>query len=392
MLLHRDTQEIKLGAKSKGGYDLRLIFKCTRRCNLECEYCVDRLQSPERNFNVELIATIFNEIAEDPVIKSFQFIWHGGEPLLLGVEFFKKIIFLQKKFFEGKIKFTNLLQTNATLISEIWVEFFKIYNFHIGVSLDGPSQIHNKQRPIKGGMDSFNRCLRGIRHLKERGLHFGVLTVVTNNIMNFGAQQLLNFYKAHGINNFGLLSLHDLPNDYGQRIKYNRSYSDFMVSMLKLWLEEDDIKLTVREFDSKLDLFFGLPHRLCKDGGLCVGKYFGVEADGTVWHCDKFLNQNNFLLGNIFNCSFADIKTSEKLFKLAKQEIAIRMQCAGCDWFHLCKGGCLADLIEFNEAGGQIGTDDCLQFRIYDTFSNFLGSSPVIIKAALEELSISSQN
>lgn len=331
------------------------------------------------DFGFELLSNIFYRIAHDPIIKTARFIWHGGEPLFLGIRFFQKVMFLQNRLLSNK-KICNVLQTNATLLTHQWASFLKEHNFNIGVSLDGPPEVHNIHRRFDNGVGTFTAAMHGIKILKEHNLEFGVLTVVTPELIDLGPHSLFDFYRKENIKNVGLLSLRHLNATLDELIGYKQRYENFMISFLKLWLETDDVTYLFREFESKLDMFFGLPYRLCKDGGPCVGNFFSIEPDGLIRHCDKFSNDSRFTLGNIFDHSFEDIKKSKKLLKLKDYENGIRQHCRQCSWFHLCKGGCLFDTISLLNAGGTLGKNECLEFALYEELSKILARSEPVIK------------
>ena len=324
-------------------------------------------------------------MANDSSIKTARFIWHGGEPLTLGIKFFQKVLFLQNKLLSNK-KICNVLQTNATLLTNKWARFLKEYNFNIGVSLDGPPEVHNIHRRFDNRGGSFSEAMRGIKILRAHNFEFGVLTVVTPELIDLGPQSLFDFYIKENIKNVGLLSLRHLDASISELLEYKQRYENFMISFLRLWLENDDINFSIREFESKLNMFFGLHYRLCKDGGPCVGNFFSIESDGVIRHCDKFRDDPRFSLGNIFEHSFEDIRRSKKIFQLEEYENNIRKRCRQCSWFNLCKGGCLFDSISLLKAGGTLGRNECLEFRIYEEFSKILARSEPVIKMIEEKL------
>lgn len=374
-----------MNSKTSEKYNISLILKCTRQCNLACKYCTDYKTNPHHSYSLELLASLFKKIEEDDRIGSVQFIWHGGEPLLLGMNFFQKVIFLQKRLFEHKTKFFNILQTNATLITHEWAAFFKKNKFNIGISLDGTPSIHNKNRKTPSGKNSFDQTLNGLEILKEHNVSFGVLTVVTEDIMDLGCKELFSFYRKLDINNCGVLALRQSTNNSDTLLKYNKEYKEFMTSLLKTWLEEDDLDFSFRELQSKLDMFLGLPNRVCNDGESCVGRYYGVESDGSIWHCDKFRGNSKFLLGNIFQHSFDDIISSEKLAELKQYELSVRQLCSNCKWYYMCKGGCLASSIALMNAGVEWNSENCPTYAIFEEMSKILARSRIVLETITKQ-------
>lgn len=271
------------------------------------------------------------------------------------------------------------------MVDDEWAAHFSEYRFDLGISLDGPKQLHDQSRLTYDGKSSFDQCIAGIKSLRRFNVKFGILAVVSEGMIRFGARQLMQFFEDHTIANYALLSLRKRWGSNSDAINYNRAFGKFMVEVANCWFEKDDTKLHIRELESKLDLFFGLPHRVCKDAGKCVGKYFSIESDGSVWHCDKFLDDPRFYCGNVFENTLGEIYGSEKIAELVKFETKVRRLCAGCKWFHLCGGGCPHDSIYLESIGGRFGTPDCVSFLIFEKLSRLLVSSPPLLRAALRE-------
>jgi len=348
---------------------LSLILKCTRNCNLRCKYCMDWKKKSFGNFDIEQIAAFFKDLNSIDNLSHINFIWHGGEPLLLGIPFYRKVFFIQNQIFR-KIKFKNTLQTNGSLITSDWANHFKEYNFYIGVSLDGTEKTHNENRTFSNGKGSYTETIKGISILKEHNVKFGVLTVISDEILHLGAHKLINSYLEKDIYNSAFLSIRKNWSNNKDALNYNKRFGHFISNAILYWLKEDNTKNSIRELDSKLDLLFNLPGRVCKDCGACVGKYFGIEASGDIFHCDKFLTDNRFFFGNVRETSIKSILTSEKLRKAVKIEMDIRRKCNICKWFNICKGGCLSDLITLDDIGGKRGTEECLNFQMYEFISD----------------------
>jgi len=370
----------------KPHYDFRLIIKCTRLCNFLCEYCFDRKNNADSDLSFTNLAKIFSELGQLEDTKRIQIIWHGGEPLLRGIKFFQKAIFLQDRLVPSHIKLTHVLQTNGSLITDEWASFFHENKFHIGISIDGPKEIHDLNRPLGTRKSSYDLTMRGIETLRKYQVRFGLLTVVNERILEYGPNKLWNYFKSNGFKSFGLLSLRRPYTNPAEEIKYNQKYGEFMSEVQRLWLKADDPSIQIREFQSKLDQFFGLPARLCKDGGNCVGKYFGIEPNGDVFHCDKFCSNKSWRIGHVSELSFQELPNSTNILSLQSVEMDVRSRCESCEWHSLCRGGCLSDNMALTSANGRVGTSDCTQYSIYSSISSFLAKSPKIIQAAILEI------
>ena len=366
-----------------GPFDFRLIVKCTRRCNYLCSYCHDRDNSRDADLSFLSLARIFWGLGQLSDTRKIQIIWHGGEPLLRGIKFFEKALFLQDRLVSDRTRVAHVVQSNGSLITPQWARFFRRHDFHVGVSLDGPAEIHNANRPCRGRRTSFERTVQGIETLRDHDVLFGILTVVNEAVLDMGPGEMWKFFRSNGFDRFGLLALRDPSWDGAALADYNRRYGAFMRQIMRLWFEDDDLNVKLREFYSKLDLFLGLQPHLCKDGGPCVGKYLGIEPDGSIFHCDKFHHDSSWNLGNVQDRSFVEILESEQMAQLRLRESEVRQLCSGCRWYLLCRGGCLADTVTLHRKGGSLGTPDCSQFNQYESLSRFLARSPSILRAAL---------
>ncbi len=380
------TRTVVEDSISHGNYSPALIIKSTRRCNLRCTYCTDYRVTEQEVFDIELMAELLTKLSDDPAISSVHFIWHGGEPLIKGQSFYRKLAFLQQRLLAEKDKkFTNSVQTNGVMASEKWGRFFRDFGYNVGVSLDGPAEIQNRKRPMAvKGRGSFDAATKGLRVLQDHDVKAGVLTVVSQEVLDIGAQEMYQFFKESGLPKICLLWMRGDFSSKEESLRYNRDYGDFMVEIMNLCLSDDDPSFQIREIESKLDRLFGLPQRLCKDGGACVGKYYGLENDGTVWHCDKFLGDERFKVGNIRDARISELAGSDRMKSIARFEAETRNGCEPCKWFDLCQGGCLSDLLILHKDEGEIGTDDCWHFKLYESMSEMLANSPTVLEAALE--------
>ena len=344
--------------------EFSFILKCTRKCNLRCAYCQDRSRQSNA-IDIPFVANMFDRIRGYSGLRQVTFVWHGGEPLLLGLPFFRKVHYLQKQVFPAPIKVRNSLQTNGTLLDEQWARHLREYGFSVGISLDGPRVIHDRNRPRANGTGSFGASLAGMAHLRKANVGFGVLTVVSEALLNLGARKVMRFFDSCGIKSYALLELRKEWQDDEEGVAHQHRHGRFMRRVAREWLARDDQSLSIREIDSKLDVACGLPCRVCKDGGPCVGRYFGVESDGGVWHCDKFRNDRSFHLGNLWDSSLQEILGSQQMKALVARELAERARCQPCRFWLQCRGGCLHDLRQHREVGGRTGTSDCPNFPIF---------------------------
>ncbi|HEY0744825.1 MAG TPA: radical SAM protein [Chryseosolibacter sp.] len=328
---------------------LGLIVKATRQCNLRCTYCHDwRARSKPMPFNV--LATLIKKAIETSSYQRVDFIWHGGEPLLLGRKFFEKALLLQQKLKRKNQVIRNSLQTNGTLLNEEWCEFFTANNFHIGVSLDGPPELHNRNRKYASGKNSFEDVKRGIELLKRHQVQFGVLMVLNHSALELEVKDLFEFFTSLGAKSFSFLPARP-DNIVGENTGEvatpdyvnPEEFTSFMKRIFNYWYALDNPQIQIREITSITQMLMGGRANVCTLAGQCIGQYFHVEANGDLYHCDKYLGDTSYFLGNIVRQSFSDICTSEKILALVENEKANIARLQACPYFHFCNGGCPHD-------------------------------------------------
>jgi uncharacterized protein len=268
-----------------------------------------------------------------------NFIWHGGEPLLLGKSFFKKIVYLQQNYVKEGQNIQNSLQTNGSLIDEEWLEIFKEYNFSIGLSLDGPRELHDQNRILMNGSGTHSKIMESISLLRRKNMPFGVLAVISSETLNLGAKRFFDFFIQNNIKSFALLCQRPAMNVGHEEYVGRTDHSQFVNEIFDLWYYLDDPTFHIRDFESIISALIGGDHSLCLLKGNCIGKYFGINFNGDVYHCDEFMFDPEYNLGNIVNDNFDHIASSKSIATLQarnKEEID-QLQ---CKWLPICNGGC----------------------------------------------------
>lgn len=335
-------------------------------CNLDCAYCFylekEKLYpkaEPEaaawKMAPAVLERYIEQYIAAQPG-PEVHFAWQGGEPTLLGVEYFRRVVELEQKYAGGKA-IHNALQTNATLIDDEWAAFLAENRFLIGVSIDGPRALHDRYRVDKGQQPTFDRVLRGIARLKEHGAEFNTLTVV--NRMN--SQEPLEVYRflkeiGSGFIQFipvveratpapaanGLVLIQ--PSWQGQAEVTEWSveplaYGRFLAQIFDEWVKKDVARVYVQQFDVALESWMGMEPSLCVFRKTC-GSALAMEHTGDLYSCDHFVYPEN-KLGNVMEASLAAMAQSEqqRAFGNAKRDTLPKM-CRSCEVRFACNGEC----------------------------------------------------
>jgi uncharacterized protein len=357
--------------------NMSFVIKCTRNCNFACSYCTNH----RKNYSLlglEIIIPLTQSALS--VNKDYEttFIFHGGEPFLLGESYFNKILLVQQLAKTNGQVIKNIVQTNGSLLNEQWIDFLKKSSIGVGISMDGPEEIHNKNRLYRDKSHTYADVMNGVQKLIDNKIPFGVLAVVTEAMLQARAKKIFDFFASNGIGKYGLLPERPPKPYFSSKAKaeqffLNRKrYSQFMCELYDLWLERDDPQIKVRELGSMMDAMIGGKPTLCIDNGPCIGKIFGVNDNGMIAHCDKFFNDKKFNFGKADEVSIEDILHSEVFEKAQDLEVKLRGKCQACDWFNECKGGCLFDAVLFENSGLENRMDICHTRLIYEHIDQHL--------------------
>ncbi|MFT8316541.1 MAG: anaerobic sulfatase maturase [Clostridium sp.] len=322
-----------------------LIKPASSGCNLQCKYCFYHSVSKSReikNYGIMKEETLVNlvknilEYADDYCVFAFQ----GGEPTLAGLEFYQKVIELQKQFNYKNLKIENTIQTNGTLIDEKWAEFFVKNDFLVGISIDGPKDINDAARVEIGGKSIFNKVLNTIQLFDNYKVQYNVLCVVTSYVARH-IGQVYNFYKKLGIKFMQFIPCLD---GIGEETTFyslnNKKYSDFLKKLFDLWYEDftKGENIDIRYFSNIIQMAAGYKAEACGMSGSCHC-YFVVEADGSVYPCDFYVT-DYWKLGNLNKYNFDTLIKDPKVSEFIKSSLFVDDKCKKCKFFMLCRGGC----------------------------------------------------
>ena len=290
-----------------------------------------------------------------------EFVWQGGEPTLLGLDFFKKIIEFQKPFMEQK-KIINSLQTNGTLLNDKWCKFLKKNKFLIGISLDGPREIHDRYRLDRGGRGTFHRVMKGLKLLQKHGVEYNVMATVAKETA-FNPLEVYRFFKNQGVefiqfspvierladskrNYYGLKlagpSSLDKEEENVQVTEWSveaEKYGDFLIAIFDEWVRNDVGKINVMNFEWALHAWIGNPSPVCIHAQHC-GESVIVEHNGDIYACDHSMYPE-YRLGNIIQDDPLEMvkKSINNGFGVCK-ETSLPRWCRECEVLKACWGGC----------------------------------------------------
>ncbi len=329
---------------------LNLIIKTTRKCNLRCSYCHD-WRSRSQPLSFEVLAHLIRKALQNTDRRLVNFIWHGGEPLLLGQEFFKRALTLQEKFLQPRQYVINSVQTNGTLLTDDWCDFLRRNRFTVGLSIDGPEQIHNLNRSYASGRGSYDDVVRGVGLLKRYELNFGILLVLNQNTRKLTARQIFDFVLNDlGVKTFSFLPAvpDNIPGELsGERVTTDffdmAQYDEFMTEIFDHWFALDDPEVRIRELDGILRSIMGGNPQLCTLAGSCIGENYHIEPGGDIFHCDKYVGDPAYHLGNVLTDDFDGILQTDKFRGLIADECRSQARLACCPHHAICNGGCPHD-------------------------------------------------
>ncbi len=328
-------------------------------CNLDCKYCFylekENLYKGKNDFTMsfDVLESYIKQEIESQDVDVISFAWQGGEPTLLGVDYFKKVVELQKKYSNGK-KIENGFQTNGILLNDEWCSFFSENNFLIGLSIDGPEELHDKYRVHKGGQPTFSRVMRGIEFLKKHKVEFNTLTVV-NKENSYHPLKVYNFLKDAGSGYMQFIPVVErfvddenlklvLP-DYTEEAKVTDwsveplQYGNFLCEIFDEWMQKDVGEYFVQIFDVALESWLGFQQSLCVFNETC-GKALAIEHNGDVYSCDHYVYPE-YKLGNIIEHPLESLVFSikQKEFGQNKKE-NLPEYCQNCEVRFACNGEC----------------------------------------------------
>jgi uncharacterized protein len=332
------------------------------RCNLHCTYCFylekENIYSKKSDFRMsgEVLISFIRQKIENHRMPKVSFSWQGGEPTLLGIDFFQEVVRLQRKFANGK-EIENGFQTNGILLDDDWCKFFKENNFLIGLSIDGPEHLHDRYRKTKGGQGTYKKVIRGLGFLKKHNVEFNTLTVLHSNNSSHPLE-IYNFLKEIGSGFMQFIPIverfaPDTPKDGLQLVLPDchiksrvtdwsidpLQYGDFLCTIFDEWVRNDVGSYYVQIFDVALEAWSGLAPSLCVFSKTC-GQAMAIEHNGDLYSCDHYVYPSH-KLGNILEKPMGALISSEfqLQFGLDKWN-KLPAYCHDCEQRFICNGAC----------------------------------------------------
>jgi uncharacterized protein len=321
-------------------------------CNLACEYCFFLSKEelyPGSPFRMtdEVLEEYIRQYLEAQSVPEATIAWQGGEPTLRGLDFFRRSVELVEKHKKPKMAIQHTMQTNATLLDDGWCEFFKEHNFLIGISIDGPAELHNVYRVDKGGKPSFDRVMQGLELLKRHGVDFNVLCTVHAANGDYPVEVYRFFRDELEAEFVQLIAIVERANETGfqegtevtERSVKPEQWGKFLIGVFDEWVRRDVGRVYVQLFDVALGNWVGAPPSLCVFSPTC-GTALALEHNGDLYSCDHFV-EPKFLLGDITETHMVELVASDKQQKFGRDKLdTLLTYCQKCDVRFACHGGC----------------------------------------------------
>lgn len=343
-------------------------------CNLNCDYCYylskAELLTTDSKWRIsdETLENFIKQYIEQQNAHEIVFSWQGGEPTLLGLDFFKKVVTLQKKYAPPYVRCENDLQTNGTLLNDEWCEFLHENNFLVGLSIDGPRKLHDAYRTYTGGKGSFDKVVESARLLNKHNVRFATLTVVNNLNAKYPLEvyrflrdeikskqmQFIPIVEPKVFTNTAPQhwNINDMPTQNAPEVNPEHpnsfvspwcveplEYGDFLIKIFDEWYKNDLGKLYIPFFDSAVEQWMGRISPLCIFAPIC-GKGLAMEHNGDVYACDHYVYPE-YKIGNINETPYVEMALSklQERFGYAK-DFTLPVKCRQCRYLFACGGEC----------------------------------------------------
>lgn len=338
---------------------IAMIKPVSGLCNMKCEYCfyVDEM----KNRKQALCGMMQDDVMESVIKKTLSFattgctfIFQGGEPTLVGLDFYRKWLACEKQYNKKNIEIYHTIQTNGLLLDGQWCDFFRENKFLVGLSLDGIEPTHDAYRKDVHGDGTYLKIFDAAMELQKAGVEFNILTVVNRTT----APNIRKIYESYKKQNFSWQQyIACLPplNENPKEIEYYitpEQYGDFLIELFTLW--ERDVwsgkQPYIRQFENYVGILLGIMPESCEQRGVCAFQMV-VEADGSVYPCDFYV-LDEYKLGNLLVDDFGDIDNRRNESDFVKRSYNHTESCLNCKYHFICRGGCYRNRTQIGSEQG----------------------------------------
>ncbi len=366
-------------AKASSAFAFHTMIKPSgSQCNIDCEYCFylhkEKLlhQPKQPRMTDDVLEQHIKQYINAQTVDEIIFTWQGGEPTLMGLDFFKKAVQLQKQYAKPHQRILNDLQTNGLLLDDAWYQFLKDEQFLVGIFIDGTAHFHDKMRHAKNGKPTFEHVMRAITDLHQHAIPFHALCVVNHHnvqaplsiyrflrdevrprmIQFLPAVEPLDFKKhatpyLHHAPKNRIATTSPLVTDWSVRAE---DWGGFLVDVWQEWLEHDFGKVFIDQFENTISQVLGFGAQKCTTAPIC-GKALALEHNGDVYSCDHFV-YHEYKLGNIKHLDEGVLAFSKQQARFAyAKHLTLPTQCKTCPHLKLCWGECPKNRILYDKHG-----------------------------------------
>ena len=321
-------------------------------CNLDCKYCFflsKEMLYPGSRFRMadELLETYIRQYIEGQQVPEVNIAWQGGEPTLMGVDFFRRSIEYVEKYRKPGMSVLYSMQTNGTLLDDEWCQLFKEHEFLIGLSMDGTPEMHDAYRVDKGGTPTSGKVLKAAKLLQSHKVEFNILTTVHAANADHPVELYRYMRDVIGAQFIQFIPIVERDNDTGfqqgdkltDRSIGSDQYGKFLIGIFDEWVRHDVGRIFVQLFDVSLAAWVGQPSGLCVFSPTC-GTALAIEHNGDVYSCDHYV-EPDYLLGNIADTPMIELISSPQQVKFGQDKLdTLPQYCLDCEVRFVCHGGC----------------------------------------------------
>jgi uncharacterized protein len=336
-------------------------------CNIDCRYCFYKDRPYEFGSGKQRMSVkVLEKLVGDYMQLGFEvsgFAWQGGEPTLMGVDFFRRAVELQKQYGRSDQQLSNTLQTNGVLLDDEWCRFFSDNKFLLGISIDGPKEYHNLYRLDYSGKGTFDRVIRGIRTCQMHDVQFSVLILLNNhNVQQPDA--LFEFCIENELTYLQFIPCIETDPATGGPAEFSitpQQYGDFLCRLFDLWYDYGPEKMNIREFDSLVTHYVMGRHTICTYSKQCAG-FVVIEHSGDAFCCEFFV-EPHWRLGNILETTLGKLAGDSKKRTFARNKQQLCSKCLVCRHLDICRGGCMKDRARWNEQADKRESYFCESYK-----------------------------
>lgn len=322
-----------------------LIKPASGLCNMRCRYCFYNDETDHRE--VASYGIMKDEVAEALVRRVFEyadgqvtFAFQGGEPTLAGLDYYRSFTSYVKKYNTGGVRVAYAMQTNGYSLSDELCALLREYDFLVGVSLDGNGAVHDSSRVDAAGEGTFKRVNESVKKLRQYGIEYNILTVVTDAVAK-NISQIYNYFRSRNYKYLQFIKyINGLDCDGESFAPSQKRYANFLKTSFGYYYEDfvSGKYISVREFDNFVMLAAGRPAECCGMNGMC-SQNLVIEADGGAYPCDFYV-LDEWRLGSILDSPIAKLYATDTARAFLERSRTLDAKCRTCPYLRLCRGGC----------------------------------------------------